>query len=126
MWPTCTPTSRWLWEATRCFQKEGAEYDLLRVDCLMEEEEGWQGDSGEDGRVVQAEGANNNNIQVGTPGGTARGIRTNSMGLGVQWDPVTENHVVPVHCEMCKYTIIPSSPGPIEHRVPLNPRVPLH
>ena len=27
---------------------------------------------------------------------------------------------------MCKYTIIPSSPGPIEHRVPLNPRIPLH
>ena len=44
-----------------------------------------------------------------------------SMGPGVQWDPVTENHVVPVHREMCKYTIIPSSPGPIEHRVPLNP-----
>ena len=37
-----------------------------------------------------------------------------SMGLGVQWDPVTENHVVPVHREMCKYTSIPSSPGPIE------------
>ena len=40
-------------------------------------------------------------------------------------DPVTENHVVPVHREMCKYTIIPSSPGPIENRVPLNPRIPL-
>ena len=48
-----------------------------------------------------------------------------SMGPGVQWDPVTENHVVPVHREMCKYTIIPSSPGPIEHQVPLNPRIPL-
>ena len=32
-----------------------------------------------------------------------------SMGLGVQWDPVTENHVVPVHREMCKYTIIMKS-----------------
>ena len=41
-----------------------------------------------------------------------------------KWDPVTENHVVPVHREMCKYTIIPSSPRPIEHRVPLNPRIP--
>ena len=26
---------------------------------------------------------------------------------------------------MCKYTIIPSSPGPIEHRVPLNPCIPI-
>ena len=24
---------------------------------------------------------------------------------------------------MCKYTILPSSPGPTEHRVPLNPRI---
>ena len=27
---------------------------------------------------------------------------------------------------MCKYTIIPGSPRPIEHRVPLNPSIPLH
>ena len=47
------------------------------------------------------------------------------MGPGVQWDPVTENYAVPVHREMCKYTIIPSSLGPTEHRVPLNPRIPL-
>ena len=49
-----------------------------------------------------------------------------TMGPGVQWDTVTENHVVPVHHKMSKYTIIPSSPGPIvEHQVPLNPRIPL-
>ena len=47
------------------------------------------------------------------------------MGPGVQWDPVTEKHAVPVHREMCEYTIIPSLPGPIEHQVPLNPRIPL-
>ena len=35
-----------------------------------------------------------------------------SVGRGVQWDTVTEYHVVPVHCGMCKYTIIPSSPRP--------------
>ena len=27
---------------------------------------------------------------------------------------------------MCKYTIIPSSPCPNEHRVPLNPHIPLY
>ena len=52
-------------------------------------------------------------------------VYVGSMGPGLQWDPVTENHVVPVHRKMCKYTIIPRSPGPIEHRVPLNPRIPL-
>ena len=46
-------------------------------------------------------------------------------GPGVQWDPVTENQVVLVHRKMCKYTIISSSPGPTEHRVPLNPHIPL-
>ena len=53
-------------------------------------------------------------------------VYVGSMGPGVQWDLVPENHVVPVHREMCKYVIIPSSPGPIEHQVPLNPRIPLH
>ena len=32
-----------------------------------------------------------------------------SVGRGVQWDAVTEYHVVPVHHAMCKYTIIHSS-----------------
>ena len=48
-----------------------------------------------------------------------------SMGLEVIMGPVTENRVVPVHHGMCEYTIIPSLPRPIEHRVPLNPRTPL-
>ena len=48
-----------------------------------------------------------------------------SVGHGVQWDMITEYHLVPVHRVMCKYTIIPSSPCPTEHRVPLNPRIPL-
>ena len=52
-------------------------------------------------------------------------VYVGSVGPGVQWDPVTENHVVPVLRQMCKYTIIPCSSGPIEHRVPLNPRIPL-
>ena len=50
-------------------------------------------------------------------------VYVGSTGPGVQWDPVTENRVVPVHREICKYTIILSSPGPIEHRVPLNPHI---
>ena len=53
-------------------------------------------------------------------------VHVGSMGLEVIMGPVTENHVVPVHREMCEYTIIPSSPGPIEHLVPLNPRIPLN
>ena len=53
-------------------------------------------------------------------------VYVSSMGPGVQWGPVTENHVVLVHRTMCKYTIIPSLPGPIEHRIPVNPRIPLY
>ena len=52
-------------------------------------------------------------------------VYAGSVGHGVQWDTVTEYHVVPVHRTMCKYTIIPSSPCPTEQRVPLNPRIPL-
>ena len=48
-----------------------------------------------------------------------------SVGHGVQWDTVTEYHVVPVHRAMCKCTVIPCSSCPTEHRVPLNPRIPL-
>ena len=48
-----------------------------------------------------------------------------SVGLGVQWDMVTEYHLVPVHRVMCKYTIIPSSLCPTELRGPLNPCIPL-
>ena len=48
-----------------------------------------------------------------------------SVGHGVQWDTITEYHVVPVHREFCEYTIIPSSPCPTEYRVPLNPHIPL-
>ena len=34
-----------------------------------------------------------------------------SVGRGVQWDTVTEYHVVPVHRAIRKYAIIPSSPS---------------
>ena len=43
-----------------------------------------------------------------------REVFVGSVGHGVQWDRVTEYHVVPVHRAMCKYTIIPSSPCPTE------------
>ena len=52
-------------------------------------------------------------------------VYVGSVGHGVQWDIVTEYHVVPVHRSMCKYTIILSSPCATEHRVPLNPSIPL-
>ena len=48
-----------------------------------------------------------------------------SVGHGVHRDTVTEYQVVPVHHTMWKYTIIPSSQCPTEHRVLLNPRIPL-
>ena len=41
------------------------------------------------------------------------------VGHVVQWDMVTEYHVVPVHRTMCKYTIIPSSPDLFESLAPL-------
>ena len=44
------------------------------------------------------------------------------MGPGVQWDSVTENRVVPVRRIMCKYTTIPSLPGPIEPTYTSTPR----
>ena len=51
-------------------------------------------------------------------------VYVGSMGSGVQWDPVTENHLVPVYREMCKYTIIPRLPGPIEPTYTSNPAPP--
>ena len=64
---------------------------------------------------------------TGGAGGGIRGIRgfsgtRCSVGHGVQWDTVTEYHVVPVHRAMCEYTIIPSSPCPTEHRSHPSPR----
>ena len=52
-------------------------------------------------------------------------VYVSSVGHGVQWDTVTEHHIVLVHCAMRQYTIILISPCPTEHRVPLNPRMPL-
>ena len=51
-------------------------------------------------------------------------VYVGSMGLEVIMGPgklkITQ---YPVHREMCKCTIIPSIPRPIEHRVTLNPTV---